>query len=81
MPVKQNLANLNFKQFSPLSDSDKGEILLKIMFSHCDWVSLMSSMGRDGQVGRGGQAQAGEVGEKKDGAGMMEARVAGRMTE
>ena len=55
--------------------------MLKIMFSHCDWVSLMSSMGRDGQVGRGGQAQAGEVGEKKDGAGMMEARVAGRMTE
>ena len=38
MLTTQNLSKLNFKPFSPLSDSDRGEILLKISFSHCGWV-------------------------------------------
>ena len=71
MPLRQNLANLNFKQFSPLSESDRGEILLKIMFSQCDWVLLVSSMDRDGQVGRGLAGAGRRVGEGVEGLGQV----------
>ena len=47
MPLRQNLANLNFKQFSPLSESDRGENGLKTRFARFCLAGMVLGCARE----------------------------------